>query len=328
MVSLSVVLTVYARYQYVYQALDSLRRSGMPPDEYEVILVADQPHRVQFDRVKAIECSSPNHGECVIRGINESVSDVIVFLEDDDAFSKGKLEKVKEVFSSKRDVDYYHNRQVYIDAQGREIKSADPRVFIYEYFQPGRTQIMRAPRDYMDTWLRYPALHHNLSSIAIRKRLIKGNEEALAKLKSSIDWALTLLSMTSVGIHDKTRLTYYRVGSGSTSARKSPGELRRLLEVYERELQSKLTFLKYAELQDFQLEYGNLDARIHRLYLDFLKGRKPSYTFSLKEAFQLSRRRELVLGAFEFVLYNSSRHEALFKGLGKLTSALLGAFLR
>jgi glycosyltransferase involved in cell wall biosynthesis len=327
-VNLSIVLTVYARYQYLSYAIDSLRRSGIPLDKYEVIVVADRPENIPFDRIKVIECKSQYHGECVITGVNESTSDVIVFLEDDDAFFEGKLRRVKEVFSSTQEVNYFHNRQLYIDTQSRKIRSTDPRVFIYEYFQPGETRLLRAPRDYLETWLKYPALHHNLSSIAIRKRLIKGNEEALTKLRSSIDWALTLLSMTSTGVHDKGRLTYYRIGSGSTSIGKSRDELKRLLEVYERELQSKLTFLKYAELEDVQLEYGNLDVRIHRLYLDFLKGNKPSYSFGSKDALDLSKRRQLVHGLFEFVLLNSSRHETLFRTLGKLTGTLMGAFLR
>ena len=317
----SVVVTVYKRYDFVERAVRSVMSQLAPTDE--VIIVADSPENLSFseDRIRKVSCESPNLGERVVRGVQESTKDFIFFLEDDDEFREGKIRKVREVIYS-TGLSYAHNLQQYIDISGHEIPRSDRRVMIYEAFQPKGYKHWKDEEGLVSLWLKFPSLHHNMSSIAVRRDLVLPNEDVLSKMWSSIDWAITALSYKG-GAHVPERLTSYRVGSGTASVKdKGFRELERLIKVYERLLESKKTFLKYAQITPDLEEFLKFDIYLHEAYLSFLHGKE--FGVDLQDYIKHIRFRNKALVPFELSMQLSLR---LSKRLYRLESLFIRKIL-
>jgi len=62
---------------------------------------------------KNIVYDAPNYGERVSAGIEESKGEILAFLEDDE-FKPNKLSKVYNVFSTQKEVSYFHDTREYI----------------------------------------------------------------------------------------------------------------------------------------------------------------------------------------------------------------------
>ena len=243
------------------------------------------------------------------------------FLDDDDEFRDGKIRRAKEVVYG-TGISYIHNMQYYIDISENEIPRLDSRVLIYEVFQPKKTSRWRDEKELASLWLKFPTLHHNLSSIAVRKELILSNDDALTKMRSSVDWAITALSYNG-GIHIPERLTLYRVGSGATSVKgEGSRELERLIKAYERELESKKTFLKYAQITPELEELLKLDVYLHHAYLSFLQGKE--FDVDLRDYMRYARFRNKALAPFELTMQLSLR---LSKRLYRLESLFIRKLL-
>ena len=247
------------------------------------------------------------------------------FLDDDDEFKGEKIRKVREVIRT-TGLSYVHNLQYYIDVLDNEIARLDSKVLIYELFQPKEYKHWRNERELASLWLKFPTLHHNLSSIAVKRDLVLANEYVLSKMRSSIDWAITALSYNG-GVHVPERLTLYRVGSGATSVKGGgKGELERLVKAYERELESKKTFLKYASITPDLEELLKFDIYLHNAVLSFLKGKE--FEVDLREYMKFLRFRNRALVPFELLMQVSLRlSKRLYSFESWLTRKFLGAFV-
>ena len=247
------------------------------------------------------------------------------FLDDDDEYKEEKIRRVREVVQT-TGLPYVHNLQYYIDVSGNRIARLDSKVLIYELFQPKEYKHWRKESELASLWLVFPALHHNLSSIAVRRDLVLANDYVLSKMRSSIDWAITALSYSG-GIHVPERLTLYRVGSGSTSVKGGGrGELERLIKAYERELESKKTFLKYASITPDLEEMLKLDIYLHNAYLSFLKGKE--FEVDLREYMKFLRFRNRALVPLELFIQMSLRlSRRLYRFESWLTRKILSALV-
>jgi len=331
-VKISVVVTVYKRYNFLDFALNSVKKNIKNlnnSDEIETIIISDDPSRLSdLDTSIIIKCDSPSWGECLARGVDEAEGDVITFLDDDDVYAESRIKRLLEIFSRNKNLMYYHNRQIYMDMNGRKISKYNKNVLIYEIFQPRVQKTISAPEEFVALWLRYPAMHHNSSSIAVRKELLVRNLDAISKTATALDWAITLLAVNRTSYIDSSRLTYYRIGSGKTSPRAGEGEVDRLINVYERELKSKKTFVESVDLDYVQQYYAALDIKIHETYLNLLKLEGPKHTFSLKEILEITLKRHPLLAPMEAVMFSLTKNPSLFKTYGRLLRvALQGLFL-
>ena len=247
------------------------------------------------------------------------------FLDDDDEYKEEKIRKIREIVQ-KTGLPYVHNLQHYIDVSDNKIARLDSKVLIYELFQPKEYKYWRNERELASLWLKFPTLHHNLSSIAVKRDLVLANDYVLSKMRSSIDWAVTALSCNG-GIHVPERLTFYRVGSGSTSVKGAgKGELERLIKAYERELESKKTFLKYASITPDLEEMLKFDIYLHNAYLSFLKGKE--FEVDLREYMKFSHLRNRALVPFELLIQVSLRlSKRLYRFESWLTRKFLGVLV-
>lgn len=247
------------------------------------------------------------------------------FLDDDDKYKEGKIGEIKEI-AQKTGLPYIHNLQNYIDVSDNEITRFDSKVLVYELFQPKENKYWKNEKELASLWLKFPTLHHNLSSIAVRRDLVLANDYALSKMRSSIDWAITALSYNG-GIHIPERLTFYRVGSGATSVKGGgKGELDRLIKAYERELESKKTFLKYASITPDLEEVLKFDIYLHNAYLSFLRGRE--FEVDIREYMKFSRLRNRALVPFELSMQMSLKlSKKLYRFESWLVRKLLGTLV-
>ena len=247
------------------------------------------------------------------------------FLDDDDEYKEEKIRRVREVVQT-TGLQYVHNHQYYIDVSGNKIARLDSKVLIYELFQPKEYKHWRNERELTSLWLKFPTLHHNLSSIVVKRDRVLANDYVLSKMRSSIDWAITALSYNG-GIHVPERLTFYRVGSGVTSVKGGgKGELERLIKAYERELESKKTFLKYASITPNLEELLKFDIYLHNAYLSFLKGKE--FEADLREYMKFLRLRNRALVPFELSMQVSLRlSKRLYRFESWLTRKFLSGFV-
>lgn len=108
LLSVSVIISVYNRHEYLEEALESLMRQTLLPDE--IIIVNDGSTRAEtLECLNSIESRFPvriisieNSGLAAARNVGRSVahSDILVFLDDDDIFGENYLQKTVGFLSS------------------------------------------------------------------------------------------------------------------------------------------------------------------------------------------------------------------------------------
>lgn len=106
----SVVIGAHLRVQYLKRAVTSAVRQG--PDETVVVKFASDPELdAELTRLGArvFVTREPLPGGKFADGIEQTNGDVISFMDDDDVFLSGKIDRVREVFSDSR-VVFHANR--------------------------------------------------------------------------------------------------------------------------------------------------------------------------------------------------------------------------
>ena len=215
------IITVYKRYNYVAQAIRSLVDQTDPPDQ--VIIVADDPDKLkeislvkELPNLTLLKADYPDLGRKIASSVDTLYEDIdIVFLlEDDDMFKANKIERIKEYFEKDNNIVMIHNHQINIDENGNPIENYATQYL--EKSQP-KEEIMVTRNNVASIFLKYPAIHHNNSSISLKKIVLKKYRYIIDELKLNLDFSLFFLSLLEGHIlHIPDRLTYYRVGSGAT----------------------------------------------------------------------------------------------------------------
>lgn len=111
-----------------------------------------------------------------------------------------------------------HNHQEYIDIDGNKVenfytKSLDEK-------QPHEDIIINS-KNILSIYKHYPSIHHNTSSMSIRKNILIKYKSFISAIDYIPDLALFFISLLEGDIlHISRRLTFFRVGSGITSIAK------------------------------------------------------------------------------------------------------------
>ena len=216
---LATIITVYKRYSYVAQAIKSLLDQTEPPDQ--VVIVADNPDKImeipfvkELPNLTLLKADYPELGRKITSSVDMLYEDIdiVSLLEDDDMFRADKIERIKEYFKKKSDIVMIHNHQINIDENGNYISNHSTEYL--EKSQPNE-EIIVSPRNVASIFLKYPAIHHNNSSISLKKEILDKYGYIINELKLNLDFSLFFLSLLEGHIlHIPDRLTYYRLGSG------------------------------------------------------------------------------------------------------------------
>ena len=154
-------------------------------------------------------------GDKVEMGVQLSNSEIIAFLEDDDLFSVGKVQSIKEVFLENRQLVYYHNNFSCIDSEGKPTISER----IHQINKPILIGRFKGDLQNLSSVIRW-APFGGLSSSAIRKSSVEPVSSHLKNINYMCDQTLFFLSMISEGeaMFDISLLTYYRIHNSGTHA--------------------------------------------------------------------------------------------------------------
>jgi len=116
---ISVIIIDYKRKEFLKNAIRSVYNQLLDKGLYEVVVVKSYEDKDIDDYIaklgyKNIVYDTPNYGERVSAGIEESKGEILAFLEDDDEFKPNKLSKIYNVFSTQKGAFYFHDTREYI----------------------------------------------------------------------------------------------------------------------------------------------------------------------------------------------------------------------
>ena len=206
----AVIITVYKRYKYIDEALNSVLSQTVKPDQ--IIIVADNPKMLNNSiNATVIEADYPQLGKKMfeaIKALRDDI-DIVYFLEDDDMFYKDKIEYINKIFEKRRDIVTIHNSRKLIDENGIDLNYEFDKIpFEIEIRKDNIVQIIRE---------NYILLTNN-SSLSIRKDTLEKIKNYIAQIDISVDLVIVYFSLVfGKLLHIPEKLTYFRVGSGSST---------------------------------------------------------------------------------------------------------------
>jgi len=130
---ISVIISAYNRREFLKNAIRSVYNQLLDKGLYEVVVVKSFEDKDIDDYIaklgyKNIVYDTPNYGERVSVGIEESKGEILAFLEDDE-FKPNKLSEMYKVFSTQKEVSYFHDTREYIyNDKIVDLNTKDPKI--------------------------------------------------------------------------------------------------------------------------------------------------------------------------------------------------------
>ncbi|MEM3191959.1 MAG: glycosyltransferase family A protein [Candidatus Parvarchaeota archaeon] len=215
---MSVLILCHKRKEFIIDAIDSVLHQTVPRDNYEVVVVKSFRDEkidsyISSNNVKNIYTNEETLGAKCVVGIKECSYDKIAFLEDDDLFYEGKMERINTVLANV-DFTYYHNNYVVTDGEGRELAWRP-------YSTPTKIRIVNKSTISHSTIskLLNEGASFNLSCIVVDKRAISKHLDELKEINVAVDNFMFFISLESGGTIyvDEDVLTAYRVHTSNDS---------------------------------------------------------------------------------------------------------------
>ena len=211
---ISVIVTAYNRKEFLKDSLESLLKQTISVNEFEVILITNFEFDIgDYNNLQIRQqITEGSMREFMIRGIEMSNGEIICFLDDDDIFMEDKLKKVKEIFQSNPDVDYYRHNFQEVDYSLKPLRrNSVKHVRETKYI---------ASSDFKNNlmYLTFNEVFFNSSTIVLRKKMIIVDDDMFFTRNSAPDfmlWALAVVNANAIYI-DKAELSFYRIHKTST----------------------------------------------------------------------------------------------------------------
>jgi glycosyltransferase involved in cell wall biosynthesis len=145
--------------------------------------------------------------EFILRGIELSNGEIVCFLDDDDIFKEGKLEKLKEIFQSNPDLDYYRHNFMEVDYNLKPRKRNSVK-------HVQETKFIASPEFRNNLiYLTFNEVFFNASTITIRKKMINVKEDIFIGRNVAPDfmlWTVAVANARAIYI-DNRELSLYRI---------------------------------------------------------------------------------------------------------------------
>lgn len=226
--SVTVLLTAYNRRQYLRAALDSALHQTLTPASFEVIVLAnfDCSEFATPGRVRFVRDDSPRAGQTLARGLREARGRVVTFLDDDDLYDPGRLERVARSFGAVPGLTFYHNGYS-LFTQGDPSDRPPSEVERASALPTGSTA--HSGRQ-LTAFLRFLSARNrerNLSSSAILRDTGLRFLTYLEQIEGHTDTFLLFVGLASHGVlaFDPESLTRVRRHAANSSS--APGDLRK-----------------------------------------------------------------------------------------------------
>ncbi len=237
--TVSVLVTAFRRREFLLETLRSLERQTAPPGSFEVVVVKDftdeaVEREIDANGWKSVHCVDERLGPFITEAVEKCSGDVISFLDDDDLFESGKVERVADVFSSHPELGYYHNSAAFINEQGDSIKA--PYAFNFSTSKEPDGEWMIEKEEIPSSINSLIHLRHdfNRSSISVRKEILMKKLDYSRKMLSAYD-SFIFFSAALGGcslLVDSRQLTRYRFNRKSVSMSSTYSFSRRQIQTY------------------------------------------------------------------------------------------------
>ncbi|MEM0136229.1 MAG: glycosyltransferase [Thermoplasmatales archaeon] len=240
---ITVIITAYNRKTYLLQAVNSVLGQTLDKNYYEIIVTKNFVEQeienyLLNNNVRVLDSASADQGKQLSSAISASNGDIIALLDDDDLFSKDKLESILYYFQSNPDLIYTHNQYKTLR------KSALSGKTLYRYIK-NDVYIKGGNLDILKRYLKYGVWSNN-SSICFRKSFIMKHLKILKEIKSRIDFFIFFIAVIDRGdlMLLSSILTTYRIHESESHS----------LKTNSIKDQRVLLLLRYAEVDKLLLE--------------------------------------------------------------------------
>lgn len=226
---ISVIISAYNRRDFLLKAINSVANQTLDKNLYEVIVVKDFEDKSIDETLiklgyKNVVYDTSRYGERVAIGIEESAGDILAFLEDDDEFKPEKLAKIYNVFTSHKDISYFHDTREFIyndkvidiNTNDLEIKNI---IRFLEEITP-HNEIIINPFDKRSSRLlvKYHGIVAATSLMAIRRECIENRLNLLKMINVAVEYFIPAFAAECGKLyHTGERLTKYRIHHKNTS---------------------------------------------------------------------------------------------------------------
>ena len=207
---IGVIIIAFRRKTYIVEAIRSVLEQVVNGVTYQITIVKNFLDKeidefINENGLNNIYTDNFSLGYKILLGTILTNSPVICLLEDDDMFSKNKINNVYIRFNKNNRLIYYHNSMTPINEEGNKIMKwykQENKTVLYNDFSNLKTMLRI---------IKYGG--HNLSSISISRNLILNNVKMFIDSTYALDYGMLLLAFSSGKslLSDGEELTYYRV---------------------------------------------------------------------------------------------------------------------
>jgi glycosyltransferase involved in cell wall biosynthesis len=216
---ISVIITEYWPRGFIKYAIKSVLHQTLDRRLYEIVIVKrfkDQTLDKQIEERggRIIYLEDAPIGYYLATGVKEAEGDIIAFLDDDDMYTRRKLEYVYKVFNSNDNIGYYHHLVLLIDSHNRFLGTWQENIKEFIIINPKRKEdVNKVLHEYQ--W----RIASHMSSIVVRKQLIKYYLEHLQNVVTHQDYFMLFYALKSnyLMIHEPIYLSFYRVHGTQTA---------------------------------------------------------------------------------------------------------------
>jgi len=238
---ISVIIVAYNRKEFLKNAIRSVNNQLLDKGLYEVVVVKSFEDKDVDDYIaklgyKNIVYDTPSYGERVRVGIEESKGEILAFLEDDDEFKPNKLSKIYNVFSTQKEVSYFHDTREYIYYNEIvDINTKDPKIsWIIRYLEEitPHEDVLIDPFDKRvgNFLIKYFGAVATVSLMAVRHSCMEGKLSLLKQINQALeDFIPAFAAECGKLFHTADRLTRYRIHNKNNSIALNENDILRKL---------------------------------------------------------------------------------------------------
>jgi glycosyltransferase involved in cell wall biosynthesis len=238
---ISVIISAYNRKEFLKNAIRSVYTQLLDKGLYEVVIVKNFEDKDIDDYIaklgyKNIIYDTPSYGEQVSVGIEESKGEILAFLDDDDEFKPNKLSKIYNVFSTQKEVSYFHDTREYIYVDETvDVNTKDPKISgIIRYLEniTPHEDVLIDPFDKrMENFLiKYHGTVATVSLMAVRRSCLESKLALLKQINIGVeDFIPAFAAECGRLFHTADRLTRYRIHNKNSSIAFNEKDIERTL---------------------------------------------------------------------------------------------------
>lgn len=235
-VLVSAIVSSWNRTEFLPSALDSVFQQTLGSGEYQVILNSNLDSNlvanyIQGRNIKVLYNDEEMQGPFYARAIEETDTDFIAFLDDDDCWEPSRLSRGLTVLLNHPEIGLYHNERQWIDVSGSPVSHRPITERVLRKTSRGPTTLV-PPLSWRDLRraIRFGA-SFNLCSTIVRRSAIMPHLDVFRQMYTCDDSFMFYATICSgYGVFlDPAPLTQYRVHSGNLSRGNAQSRTRKFI---------------------------------------------------------------------------------------------------